>query len=170
MNRTRSKRAGTIALTGATAATLTLADVGSAEADQRCYNVHGSIEATVTTDGCTSPVGLCTAGTVKGAGPLNGATAFQTFALAPSAGMPGIEPPGEFSYSGELVLSTRNGDLFVRDLGIFSPGNEKFTELARVQGGTGRFSGAAGTFFISGDLTGGGTGFSSTMHGEFCVP
>ncbi len=144
--------------------------VASAEAGEKCHRVKGKIYAAAVAEGCTSPVGLCTEGTVTGGGRLNGLTAFTTYALVPSAGMPAIEPPTEMSYSGELTLKGRRGDLHVRDLGIFSVSREKFTELARVVGGTGRFEGAYGTFFISGDLVDGGTAFSSRMHGEFCVP
>lgn len=162
-------------VTAALVSAMAVAAPGSAVADgddgdSRCTRVRGAIDAVFVADGCRSPVGLCTRGTVRGGGRLHGGTAFTTLAMAPSAGMPLLEAPTELSYSGELVISTRRGDLWVRDLGVFSATRGKFTEMARVAGGTGRFEGAYGTFFIFGDVKPDGSGFDSVMHGEFCTP
>jgi hypothetical protein len=80
-------------------------------AEARCHQVHGSTNSLITTQNCTSPVGLCSAGQVTGGGPLDGAFLFTAFDVAPSAGMPGVEPPANLSFSGQLTVTTKNGTL-----------------------------------------------------------
>src|SRR6266853_54682 len=65
----------------------------SVSIDDRCQPVHGTIHSVFTTQNCISPVGLCTAGTITGAGPLDAATTFAALTIAPSAGLPAVEPP-----------------------------------------------------------------------------
>ena|SRR5215831_4480254 len=49
-----------------------------------CRPVHGTIHRLFTMQNCSSPVGLCTAGTITDAGLLDGCTTFTALAVAPS--------------------------------------------------------------------------------------
>ena len=80
---------------------------------------RSALQSTATTDGCTSPVGLCTAGTFRGDHLLRGTTSFVADGLAPAAGMPAVEAGTTLSYSGLLTITTRRGTLTTRDTGIF---------------------------------------------------
>ena len=81
-------------------AILILASIGAVtravRADASCTPVHGTITSVRTTENCTSPVGVCTVGTITGAGRLDGATTFIALDAAPSAGMPPQEPRRTF--------------------------------------------------------------------------
>lgn len=141
---------------------------GRAEAHQPCKKVHGHITTQITTENCNSPVLLCTAGTITGGGMLHGATAFTTLGLAPGAGLSPIVPDSTLSYTGNLTLTTRGGQLSLTDIGILEQGTLRFTELDSVVSGTGDFAGNGGHWFISGFVTGGGTGFDGEIEGDIC--
>jgi hypothetical protein len=141
-----------------------------AEANRGCKKIHGRIVVEVTTDNCTSPVLLCTRGTIQGGGSLNGSTAFTTLALAPSAGLAPIVPATTLSYTGQLTITARGGTLVLTDVGILEQGTARFTELDSVVSGTGDFAGNTGLWTISGVVTGGGTGFDGNIEGTLCEP
>src|SRR5215470_18896218 len=108
----------------------------------------------------TSPVGLCTAGTITDAGPLDGSTTFTALAVAQSAGLPGEEPAANLSYSGRLTILAGHGTLVTRDLGILDATHLAFTEMERPESGTGVFANPGNTvFFISGSIVDNGQGF-----------
>jgi hypothetical protein len=151
---------GGMATVGATAS--------RAEAHQPCRKVHGHITTQITAENCTSPVLLCTVGTITGGGMLNGASAFTTMGLAPGAGLSPLVPGTTLSYTGNLTLTTRRGTLSLTDIGILEQTTLRFTELDQVVGGTGEFEGKNGRWFISGFVTGGGTGFDGDIEGDIC--
>jgi hypothetical protein len=134
----------------------------------RCIQLrgHGGIRSSVTADGCTSPVGLCTAGVYEGDQLLRGTTAFVADGLAPSAGLPSSEPPSTLSYSGLLTITTRHGTLTTRDTGIFDTAAGLFSSRDTIVSGTGIFAGATGHIFFHGTGT---TSFESTATGEICL-
>src|SRR5688572_12459236 len=101
----------------------------SAEANNRCRKVRARIVAQVTTENCTSPGLLCTAGTLSHGGHLNGASAFTTLGLAPGAGLSPLVPATTLSYTGQLVITTRRGTLTLTDVGILENSTFRFTEL-----------------------------------------
>ena len=144
------------------------ATASRAEAHQPCRKVHGHITTQVTTENCSSPVLLCTVGTISGGGMLNGASAFTTLGLAPGAGLSPLVPGTTLSYTGNLMISTRRGDLSLTDIGILEQTTLRFTELDQVVGGTGEFAGQTGRWFIAGFVTGGGTGFDGDIEGDIC--
>jgi hypothetical protein len=144
------------------------ATVGRAEAHQPCKKVHGHITTQITAENCDSPVLLCTTGTVTGGGMLHGATAFTTLGLAPGAGLSPVVPATTLSYTGNLTLTTRRGALALTDVGLLEQGTLRFTELDSVVSGTGDFAGNSGHWFISGFVTGGGTGFDGEIEGDLC--
>ena len=100
-------------------------------ADNRCRPVHGTIHSVFTTQNCTSPAGLCTAGTITGAGPLDAATTFTALDVAQSAGLAAIGPPANLSYSGQLTIVASHGTLVTRDLGVLDAAHLAFTEMER---------------------------------------
>jgi hypothetical protein len=141
----------------------------STYAEEGCHWVHGRIQSTFTSTNCASPVGQCTEGMITGAGPLDSATTFLALDAAPSAGMPGVEPAANLSYSGVLTITTRRGILVTHDLGVLDAANASFTEMERPASGTGIFANASSVFFISGAIVNNGTGFDGELYGELCT-
>jgi len=151
---------GTIGATGFTT---------TVHAGDGCHRVHGRIQSSFTTTNCTSPVGLCTEGKITGAGPLDSATTFLALDVAPSAGMPAVEPSANLSYSGVLTINARRGTLVTHDLGVLDAATTSFTELERPASGTGIFTHASNVFFISGAIVNNGTGFDGELFGDLCT-
>jgi hypothetical protein len=162
------KSAGFVAVVLAAGVVGAVATSRSVHAEDGCRRVHGHYQANFTTVNCTSPSGLCAAGSITRGGILDSSALFVELDQAPSAGMPATEPSTSVSYSGNLTVTTHNGTLQLRDLGVAAGpvGNASFTELERPVGGTGRFANASHTFFISGVVT--STGFDGTISGELC--
>lgn len=135
-----------------------------------CRPVHGTIHSLFTTQNCTSPVGLCTAGVITDAGLLDGATIFSALAVAPSAGLPSIEPSANLAYSGQLTITASNGTLVTHDLGVLDANHLAFTEIERPSSGTGVFANPGNSvFFISGSIVDNGNGFQGDLTGTVCA-
>jgi hypothetical protein len=145
-----------------------LAGARDVRADGHCRHIHAKVETSLTSTNCTSPVGLCTTGTIVG-GPFDGATTFLTFDAAPSAGLPGTEPAANISYSGTFTVTQRNGTFVASDLGVLDVSRSAFTELSRSISGTGKFANPTGTLVISGALVNNATGFDGFATGELCT-
>jgi len=142
----------------------------SVSIDDRCQPVHGTIHSVFTTQNCISPVGLCTSGTITGAGPLDAATTFAALTIAPSAGLPAVEPPANLSYSGELTIVASHGTLVTHDLGVLDATHLAFTEMERPSYGTGVFANpGSSVFFISGSIIDNGQGFQGDLSGTVCA-
>ena len=137
---------------------LVLLASSSAQADA-CKQVDAPISTSYFLAGCTSPVGLCTAGTI-GSGLLAGTTRFTVLTLAPGPS------PYDLLYTGELVITTRSGSVTVRDYGVFNQSTGQYFELQQIVSGTGRFKTATGWLTSSG--LGSTTGFSGTLTGTVC--
>jgi hypothetical protein len=140
-----------------------------ASAGNHCRPVRGAIKSVFTTQNCTSPIGLCTTGTITGAGLLDGNTSFVALDAAPSAGMPGVEPAANLSYSGQLTIVSERGTLATNDLGILDAAHFAFTEMERPSSGTGVFANPGNSvFFISGSIVDNGQGFQGDLSGIAC--
>ena len=148
---------------------MTAASSTTADAITRCRPVAARIVTQITTENCTSPVMLCTRGRVIG-GPLSGASAFTTFGVSPGAGLLPIVPATTLSYAGDLTITNSYGTIQLTDVGLLEQGTSRFTELDVIVSGTGAFKGASGRWFISGAITGGGTGFDGLIVGDLCTP
>jgi hypothetical protein len=125
----------------------------------------------IVSEGCSSPVGLCTAGVVTGSGLLKGPNTFTAFGLAAAAGLPGIEPETLVSFAGERVITTPKGTLTLHAVGVFDTAATaagEFDELEKVIGGTGWFAGATGTLHLFGTATADRSGFKGAIVGEIC--
>jgi len=139
-------------------------------ADDRCRPIRGTINSVYTKQNCTSPIGLCTVGTITGSGLLDGNTTFVALAAAPSAGMPAVEPPANLSYSGQLTIVARQGTLVTADLGVLDAAHLAFTEMERPISGTGVFANPGNSvFFISGAIVDNGQGFQGDLSGTVCA-
>lgn len=141
-----------------------------ARAEVSCAPVHGTINSAFTTQNCTSPIGLCTVGTITGSGVLDGTTTFVALDKALSAGMPHTEPPGNLSYSGQLTIVTANGTMVTHDFGVVDAVHAAFSEVERPASGTGVFSNpGSNDFFISGSVVDNGQGFQGNLSGVVCT-
>ena len=135
-----------------------------------CRPVHGTIHSVFNKQNCTSPVGLCTTGTITDAGPLDGATTFSALNVAPSAGLAPQEAPANLSYSGQLTIVASHGTLVTNDLGVLDAAHLAFTEIERPASGTGVFANpGTSVFFISGSIVDNGTGFQGDLTGTVCA-
>ncbi|MFO0724306.1 MAG: hypothetical protein U1E65_11015 [Myxococcota bacterium] len=135
---------------------------------QHCKSINAQFSSNILLSGCTSPVGLCTAGTVDN-GQLRGTFSFTALGLAPFAGMPGVEAPTTLSLSGAVVFNLGGGDTVTSsDVGIFDSALGLETEVHRINGGTGRYAGATGELFGSGFARPDGSGFDGELHGTVC--
>lgn len=138
-----------------------------------CKQVHAQITTSLTTEGCTSPVGLCTTGKVEGNRGLDGTTSFTADSLAAGPAT-ALNAAATFSYSGILKITTEKGTLTTRDTGIIdsstgaAPGGF-FSSFDVVIGGTGRFEGATGRLFIGGETISGQL-VTRVITGEICLP
>jgi hypothetical protein len=119
-----------------------------------------------------SPFGLCAPATAA-SGLLKGPKSFVFQGLAPTAGLAPLEAATVLSYTGPVVYHTRHGDLHLNAIGVLDQVRLVFTEVQRVSGGTGRFAGASGNLFVSGDSPGaessGAVPFESRVTGEICT-
>jgi hypothetical protein len=143
--------------------------VPSATAHSRCHTLDedAGIQGAIAPDGCTSPVGLCTAGTFVGDHLLRGTTSLTADGLVPAAGMPLVEAATTLSYSGLLTITTRRGTLTTRDTGIFdTAGTGLFASRDVIVSGTGIFEGATGYIFYTGT---GLTKFDAHASGVICL-
>ena len=140
----------------------------------RCHDVDADFKSELTTEGCSSAIGLCASGTIKHDHLLRGSMFVTLNDSAPSAGMPASEAPTVLSVSGERLLTPRRGGTLsahVIGIGILDPATGAilmFDELNLITGGTGRFAGATGTLQVFGQATG-PTTFAGQIHGTICL-
>jgi hypothetical protein len=139
----------------------------------RCHDVDADFTSELTTEGCTSPLGLCASGYIKHDALLKGPMFVSINDGAASAGMPRSEPESVLSVSGERrLMPFRGGTLSLHVVGIAIFGTntnlELFDELNIVTGGTGRFAGATGTLHVAGRATS-ATTFAGEMSGTVCT-
>src|SRR2546428_9556178 len=79
--------------------------------DKQCVAVHARIATSYTTDSsCTSPVGVCTVGSASEN--LAGTSRFTALTSGPGPS------PGLVVYSGDLVITTADGTVTLRDQGL----------------------------------------------------
>lgn len=149
------------------AAALALA-AASARADQTCLPVVGSFEAAVVTEGCTSPVGLCTAGRVWGG--IQG-----TYAFVMSSAIPNGEPtvPTIFFFTGHSTVTLKSGDVVLgTDTGAIDlpPGEGAFASIITFGGGTGAMANATGQIKLRGQFDPIAGTTSGDYLGTLCTP
>ncbi len=140
----------------------------SGEGD-RCQRIRAKEHAVRVTEGCTSPVGFCVEGVINGGGWINGKTSATILGLAPSVGLPGIEPETTLSVAGDRTIVNSQGTLTLRFTAVFDTARGEFSELLRVTDGTGKFLGATGTLFLTGQLSADGISIEAEVTGVVCL-
>lgn len=119
----------------------------AAPADAKeCKAFTGTFTA-VPPAGCTSPVGICTHGTLVGGFPST--YDFVADTLVPTGN------PDEFAYTGHSTISTDKGLLFGSDTGTLTmqpDGTAPFVTTVQLVGGTGKYEGVTGQFVAPGVL------------------
>src|SRR4051812_7178751 len=136
--------------------------LNAARADE-CAKVHGTLSSTFYAQDCTSPVGVCTGGSIVHGGLLNGSDNFVATSLTPT------DVPGTFNYTGVLDVTTKHGTVTLAVSGTINWATGAFTENDQISGGTGLFSGATGMVTATGGLKQDGSGFISQLGGSLCV-
>ena len=131
----------------------------AARADPPCTPVDTAIVTTYSMTNCQSPVGICTTGTVQ-LGKETATTAFRALTATPGA------DPEITLYTGELVITTREGTITLRDAGVLNGNTGQFFEMQQVVGGTKKYKSVTGLLTSQGMAT--GTGFSGTLTGAVC--
>ena len=128
-------------------------------ADGECAGIRAPIVTTFFIDGCTSPYGLCTEGTIP-SGALAGTTQFSVLSLGPG------DSPELLLYGGELIVTTADGTLTIQDNGVLNTLDGTFFEIEQAVAGTGSLADHTGTLFAQGTST--PTGFEGTIYGQIC--
>lgn len=134
----------------------------------RCQTVKGHItDQPLAGAECASPLGQCSAGRFYGA--LNGNFVASATSFTPSGD---TATTGVLSFTADLVLHMKDGDLFLKDAGVFNTtpgGRGEHATVTTVTGGTGRWAGAAGRLTETGTFTQEDGGYSD-YEGEICTP
>lgn len=139
---------------------------------ERCKSFHAHVIDSKTTEGCTSPIGACSAGTVDGNRGLSG-TIYSTIDSAALGPATAPEPNKTVSFSQLTVFTLAKGTLTARETGISSvsaiePSRRFFSGYGEITGGTGKYEGASGHLFFSGKKIGDYT-ITDVMIGELCL-
>src|SRR2546428_4651464 len=133
---------------------------GGGGTDGPCVDVQATITPAYSrTRSSRGTGGDCTAGNVTSAN-LKGTTWFTALSSQPSS------PPGVASYAGDLVITTADGTVTLRDSGLLNSSSGRYFELQEVTSGTGAYLRATGMLVSQGTAT--ATGFEGTLSGSFC--
>ena len=130
----------------------------STSAVSKCRKVKGTLSDVSNVNGTT--------GKITNGGILNGTTQ-----LVFTSGVLPTPDPTTFSYTDDFTITTNQGQLKTSNVGIFDAGTGLFSEIGRIDpdASTGRFAGATGVLFTSGQTTDGGATFQSKITGEICL-
>ena len=101
-------------------------------------------------EGCTSPIGFCTAG--RASGSIKGDFVFTAHRFVPS------DTPGVILYTGEIVFQTSRGEVRCQDAGAYTideleSGPGAFASVCTITRGTGDWAGATGHIRTYGTFT-----------------
>jgi hypothetical protein len=125
-----------------------------------CDAVRSAIVTSYSQDpGCTSPVGVCTSGSVS-SGDLVGTTQFTALTMAPGPS------PDLVLYSGDLVITTATGTVTLRDHGLLNSSTGYYFEMQQVVSGTGAYGQHTGMLISQGLAS--QTGFEGELNGSIC--
>jgi hypothetical protein len=139
-----------------------------ARADQNCKPVVGSFEAHLVLTGCTSPIGLCTAGRVWG-----GIQGSYEFAMASAVPTGESDVPTILFFTGHSRVTLKSGDIVAgTDTGAIDlpPGAGGFVSLITFKGGAGAMSNATGQIRLRGDFDPAAGTTSGDYFGTVCTP
>lgn len=140
----------------------------SASAQEQSTSAHSVHSNCRSVKGKLSEVsnGTGTTGRITQGGILNGTTQ-----LIFTSGVLATPDPTTISYTDDFTITTNRGVLKTHNVGIFDFATGSFTEIARIDpnASSGRFAGATGVLFTSGQTTDGGATFQSKITGEICL-
>jgi hypothetical protein len=139
------------------------------EAGPKCNRIKARLATVRVTENCSSPVNFCATGVITRDALIRGTTDAVVFGLAPSVGLPGIEPGTTLSYAGERTVTTSHGTLTLRFTGVFDTARGEASELERVTGGTDGFEGATGTLWLTATSNAELTAFEGQVTGQICT-
>ncbi|HLJ18353.1 MAG TPA: hypothetical protein VKV15_27935 [Bryobacteraceae bacterium] len=112
--------------------------------------------------------GCCTTGTITQGGFLNGTTTTANFSSADPT-----PDPTTVSYTGELTLTTGQGQLKVKNVYLYNSPTGQGTAIGHIDptASTGRFAGATGVVFFNTNKTIGGfpISFEQDVSGQICL-
>lgn len=145
----KARARGTALLAGALLVLISLLSMGG-QAGAASGSVKGRFESqAVTGAGCTSPVGLCTAGTLTGG--IKGTFEFTATSLIQSVDTP---TTGVVLYTGDIAIHTKDGDLSCKDAGAFrTTGAGEVSSVCTIIGGTDGLAGTSGVIQFVGTFT-----------------
>lgn len=149
----------------AAAGVLLLVGPGAA-AGTACRAVQGTyVEHLVTGPDCGSPVGLCIAGTYRGAvrGP------FDTTVTSLTSTRTGQVQLFTSASTVTASVAGRSGTLLINNAGAFSNADGLIVDLQTIVRGTGELDGASGSLRAGGTFTA-ADGGSSRWTGVICLP
>jgi hypothetical protein len=134
----------------------------------RCQTVSGHItDQPLAGAECASPLGQCSAGRFYGA--LKGEFVASATSFTPTGD---TATTGVISFTADLVLHTKDGDIFLKDAGTFNTtpgGRGEHATVTTITSGTGRWAGASGRLLETGTFTQEDGGYSD-YAGEVCTP
>src|SRR5689334_4377324 len=126
---------------GAASVALLVGSAAPSQAASGCREVRGSYVEHATAENCTSPFGLCIAGTYAGQirGEFRGsATSITTTADTATTGVAAYTSDSMI----DATVGGRSGTLLIKNAGAFSPSGP-IVDLQTVVGGTGGLAGAS---------------------------
>lgn len=128
-------------------AVFAFASAGIAHAGSRCHRVHYRITLAASADsGCTSPIGLCATGELRGS--VSGTSDFIGTSFVPTVDSAATSV---VLLTGDNVIHLRGGDLYTKDAIVLATvGDGEFAEVDSVVDGTGIYAGATGTITATG--------------------
>jgi len=136
------------------------------EAKGQCHQINTTMTSVANFSNFTT-TGQINSGLLKGTTKFTG----DPVAVTPitSATKPPVKSP-TFSYVGDLEITTDQGILTTRSVGIFEgvPFG-RAVQFDHVTGGTGLFDGATGLLYFNSVTDSTGGAFSSSVSGEVCV-
>jgi len=134
-----------------------------------CRSVRGALEETQVTEGCVSPVGLCTVARLIGQ--VKGQARFTAATITPTAD---FATTGVVFVSGDTTivdarLGNKRGTVAIKNAAAFrTMGDGDLSDTQVIVGGTGDFTGVTGSLRVSGTFVA-GSGVSN-FEGTVCFP
>lgn len=131
-----------------------------------CRQFNAKVVVGYTSDNCTSPVGICTKGTIVGDPVLHGTTGYVVEKVAGSAEDPTMNR--SLVYSGTMKIATKYGEITVTDLGTLDKQTGFNSSQSRLVSGQYKNTKVTGVFFTAGATLATGAGIKSNAFGRIC--
>jgi hypothetical protein len=135
-------------------------------ANSQCRTLVAVQHDTLITDGCTSPIGFCAGGTFRGNHGFRGNSFFSAISFDPVVS----DALGRLAVPGVSTYTTDDGRLTISDVSVFDTTRGTFAGVGRITEGTGRFAGATGDVFTTGNVSSDGLSFTTLLKAEVCFP